>query len=96
MSPLGQRRSSSKVRLTAAYLPTTDSWRTFGHFSDVPKPVVNRCSKRTANGLFDHLIGCDEEASRYSQTKGFCRFEIEDGFVFRGGLYREVVWLGTA
>src|SRR5215475_475714 len=59
--------------------------------------LAARCSKPTcANGLFDHLIGGDEEASRYSQTEGICRFEIEDGFVFRGGLYWKVIWLGTA
>jgi hypothetical protein len=40
--------------------------------------------------LFDHLVGCDEQARRDDQTQRLGRFEIDDGFVLGRSLHRQV------
>jgi hypothetical protein len=44
----------------------------------------------------DHLVGSDEQASRYGQSDGFRSFKIENGLIRRRRLYRQVAGLGAA
>src|SRR5262249_38936640 len=45
---------------------------------------------------FDHLVGSYKHGPWHSQPETFRRFEIEDGLILGGSLYRKIARLGAA
>jgi hypothetical protein len=58
--------------------------------------LAAKCHELRSPALFDHLVGCDQEARRYRKAERFRCLEIYDGGILGGTLHRQISGLLAA
>src|ERR1700682_4487382 len=92
MSAWGQKRRSDRAPDTAGLPSTTDLGERRERVRFVP--ATDSCTATTA-ALFDHLVGAHQKCLRNSQTKRFCRLEVDYQFESCRLLDRQIIRLCT-